>query len=148
ALELASRARLLLVQGFLVRRIAALGTPEAIALLVERLGKPGADLGLRRAILRGLNEAVKGRRQGAMPVDWATVSRSVAEVHDAEIQLQANTLALTLGDAVAQDRPRRRLSDGTLGLDQRRAALDALLRVHDLGLPPVLQALLSEQALR
>jgi putative membrane-bound dehydrogenase-like protein len=148
ALELVTRARLPLVQGFLVRRIAALGTPEAIALLVDRLGKPGAGLPLRRAILRGLNEALKGRRQVAMPAAWPTVSRGLAELHDPEIQVQASTLALTFGDTVAQDRTRRRLSDRTLGLDQRRAALDALLRVHDPGLPPVLQALLSEPALR
>jgi hypothetical protein len=48
ALALASQARIPLVQTFLIRRIAALGTPEAIALLVDGLGRT-SDLALRGA---------------------------------------------------------------------------------------------------
>src|SRR5207249_2193416 len=43
ALRLASSAKLPLLLPYMVRRIGAIGSPEAFALLVESLGKAGSD---------------------------------------------------------------------------------------------------------
>src|SRR5205085_552423 len=71
ALELAAGARVPQLLPFMVRRIGSTGTPEAVALLVGTLGKAGDAT--RLAVLRGLNEALKGRRQVAMPAAWPDV---------------------------------------------------------------------------
>ena len=61
----------------MVRRVAAIGTPEAIALLVEAVGEAETDP-VRLTIVEGLNEALKGRRQVAMPAAWPEVFAGAA----------------------------------------------------------------------
>lgn len=147
ALELAAAARLPMVRTFLVRRIASLGAHESVALLVDGL-KRADDPSLRMAILRGLNEALKGRRQVAMPDAWPGVFSDLSKGNDPEIRDQANALALTFGDPMALKDARGRLLDRGAGLPTRRAALEALVKVHDPALAGTLQALLDEPGLR
>src|SRR5262249_48153599 len=69
ALEVAAKSKLPNLLPFIVRRIGSSGTPEAIALLVEALGKAD-DVNVQLAFLRGLQDALKGRRQVDMPKAW------------------------------------------------------------------------------
>ena len=62
----------------MVRRIGAAGTPEALALLVKGLSEANDD-GTRLTILRGLGEALKGRRQVPMPETCPQVFARLAE---------------------------------------------------------------------
>ena len=147
ALALASVAKIPVVQTFLVRRIASIGTPEAVALLVDGVSRARAPA-LRRSIVVGLNEALQGRRQVTMPEGWPAVYVELSRDDDPTIRTQANALALTFGDVSALDRARNRLADRGAGLGARRAELESLLKVHDSALAPTLQALLDEPGLR
>ncbi len=147
ALRLAAEARIPLVREFLVRRLAAIGSQAAIAQLADAL-KSAKDDAFRLSILRGLNEALKGRRQVAMPAHWPMVYYQLSMNSDAKIRTEAKALALTFGDPAAFDSIRKTLSDPKAAIGARQAALTDLLRVHDPKLAPTLQVLLSEPALR
>jgi putative membrane-bound dehydrogenase-like protein len=134
--------------GYMVRRIASAGTPEAIALVVRQLGQGGQDP-VRLAILRGLNEALKGRRRVDMPANWAEVyARVVGSTGDAEVRTLAKMLAVTFGDERAFADLRRVLADARSEPPARQQALAALVGAGDPQLPPLLHKLLTEPALR
>lgn len=147
ALALADQARIPQVQTFLVRRIASLGTNEAIASLVGMLKKT-ESAPVRLAILEGINESLKGRRQVAMPEAWPEVAKTLANRGDARIVAEAKALALTFGDPAALASMREVLANRGAELGLRRGALADLLRVHDPKLAPTLQSLVAESPLR
>jgi putative membrane-bound dehydrogenase-like protein len=146
ALDLAQRSKVPTLLPFMARRIAAGGKPEAVALLVNALGGTEAD-GVRRAMLDGLQEGLKGRRQVAAPAAWADVYPRLADSKDVEVRKQALALGLKFGDPAALLRMRSLLSTPGDG-SQRLYALTALLEVHDEALPQLLQRLLAEPPLR
>ena len=144
-------ARFRSLLAFMVRRIAAIGTPEALDAAGRRsLAEPTKpDEQLTHAGRRS-NEALKGRRQVPMPESWPAVSATLAKRDDAEVRAQATALALTFGDPAAL-RPMRERAGRSPGADrpQRQQALDALLAVQrSRSWPPTLQALVAEPALR
>jgi putative membrane-bound dehydrogenase-like protein len=147
ALSLALDSKIPLVRSFLSRRVAAIGTPEAIALVVDRLGKTD-DPAARLALLEGLNEALKGRRRVAMPSSWPATSRAIEETGEPRARALADALSLTFGEPRASGRVRGVLADRSRPLDDRKSALAALLKVGDPELPATLQALLDEAAIR
>src|SRR5262249_29612354 len=130
ALTLATESRIPRVQSFLARRIAAAGTPEAIAMLIKALSRP-TEAALRVAILRGLNDALAGRRRMALPDGWSAVSAELTQSQNAEVRTLANSLAVTFGDPAALAAARRRLADRQANLAERRATLETLVKVHD-----------------
>ncbi|MDR3618446.1 MAG: DUF1080 domain-containing protein [Paludisphaera borealis] len=147
ALDLALNSKLPGLLPYSVRRVAALGTPEAFELLVEALGKAGTDP-VRLTILEAVNQSLQGRRQVDMPRSWPSVFEKLGASPDAKIRSQATSLAVTFGDPAALGSLRASLSDASKDLRSRQDALVALLKAHDPGLAPVLRALLSESSLR
>jgi putative membrane-bound dehydrogenase-like protein len=147
ALALAIDAKLGSILPFMVRRIASAGTPEALDLLVAALGR--ARYGIEGTILRGVNEALKGRRQVAKPAGWdAAFARVMERASDPEVRSQALSLAVTFGDPKAFAELRGVVQSATANLSQRQNALSALLGAKDKELPPVLRKLVGEPALR
>jgi putative membrane-bound dehydrogenase-like protein len=146
ALSLAVDAKLESILPFMVRRIATAARPEAIELLVTTLGNVREPL--YGTFLRGINEALKGRRQVAMPAGWDTVFAKVMQSRDAEVRSQALSLAVTFGDPKAFAELRYVLQSATADFGQRQNALSALLGAKDKELPPVLRKLIGEPALR
>ena len=106
----------------MVRRVAAIGTPEALALLVDALGKvetPAQRLGVARGDQRGAEGAPPGRR---CPAAWPEVFAALAKDADPEVRSQATALGLTFGDASALAALRAVLADpkADAGLGRRR----------------------------
>jgi putative membrane-bound dehydrogenase-like protein len=147
AARLAADAKMLPLRSFMARRIGAIGTPEAIALLVDEVGRAGTSAA-RSAILRGVNEAMKGRRRVAMPAAWPAVAGAIAKDADPEVRSQATALGVTFGDPAALAAMRRVLDDRRAATALRREALAALLKARDPELAHALQTLLSDPALR
>jgi putative membrane-bound dehydrogenase-like protein len=129
---------------FMVRRIGAIGTPESLDLLVGLLSGGARD----RTILGELKEALKGRRQVAMPKSWPAAFESLMKSSDQQIREHALSLATTFGDARAFDRLRGMLGAADISLESRKAALDSLIAARDPQLPPYLHALLDNAGLR
>jgi putative membrane-bound dehydrogenase-like protein len=147
AAALASEAKIPLVQSFMTRRIASIGTGPALALLVRDLAR--ATDGTRRLeILREMNEALKGRRTVEMPLEWAAAYKTLVNDRDAEVRSQATALGVTFGDPAAFETMRSTLADERAETGQRREALVALVKARDAKLAPTLQAIVSERALR
>ena len=147
ALKLALNAKLPRLLPFMVRRVSAIGTPEAIALLVRAIGVAETDP-VRLTLVEGLVEALKGRRHVAMPAGWSIVFATLRQTDNERLRSQAFALALTFGDPAALTVMRSTLDDRKQDLARRRDALTALLKAHDPELPDALRGLLAEPPLR
>lgn len=147
ALSLASRSRVPPLLSYMVRRIGSPGTADAIRLLVEALGRVD-DESVQRAFLRGLNDALKGRRQVARPDAWTEAFARLVRSKNTEVRSQALNLAVTFGDASASGELRRVVADTKAESQARKNALSALLAAGDKELATVLQQLVREPTLR
>jgi putative membrane-bound dehydrogenase-like protein len=146
AARLASSARIPLIPRFMARRIAALGTPESLAVLVEELRRAASSAG-REAILIGIEEGLRGRRRVAMPAAWPEVFAALAVDADARVRSRSVALALTFGDPSARATLRRVLADARADIPLRREALAALLKVKDPALAATLRGLVKDPGL-
>ena len=127
---LAARTSIPRLQEFMARRIAALGTPESLALLVGELDRAAASA-RRLTLLVGIEEALRARRQVAMPAAWPAVFKTLVSDPDAGVRSRAVALGVNFGDAAAQESLRRVLIDSKASPDDRRQAMAALLKVKD-----------------
>ncbi len=134
------------LQEFIARRIAALGTPESLALLVDELGH-AASSARRLALLIGIEEALRGRRQVSMPAAWPGVYKTLTSDPDAAVRSRAVALGVNFGDPAAQESLRRVLADSNASPGDRRQAMAALLKVKDPGLVAVLHGLVRHPQL-
>jgi putative membrane-bound dehydrogenase-like protein len=136
--------------AFAMRRFGAVGTPAAVGELTDMLrsGKEFNSPEQQLAILRGLQESVKGKRTADAPKGWADAYGKLRQSNNAEVRQTALSLAVTFGDAAAMDSLRKTLTDASAAAPARQAALAALLDVRDKQLPAVLQGLLADAAVR
>ncbi len=147
ALALAGAAKLPNLLPFTTRRIAALGTPEALASIVGAL-RDATTPEARKAILAGLDEALQGRRRVDMPAGWTEAFAMLSKDSDEAIRLRAVAIGATFGDEQALGVLRSVLSDADRPAPRRQEALAALLKARDAKLPPVLHRLVVARALR
>ena len=147
ALDLALASKVPPLPQFMVRRISSAATPEALALVIERLAAVKDD-SLHLAILRGLKDGLKGRRNLAMPKNWPTAYALLVDSKNADVKSTAIALATTFGDPKAFAALREILASGKSAPASRQEALASLLAARDKQLPPVLQQLLDDTDLR
>jgi putative membrane-bound dehydrogenase-like protein len=147
ALALAARSRVPALLPFMVRRVAALGTSPALALLLKRLGQ-AEDARGRLLYLRAMQQGLEGQRDLPRPSQWAKVFAALSASTDAEVRNRAVALGAAFGDPRAFDELRRVLADGKTRAELRRQALAALVAGRDAKLPLVLHKLVSDRALR
>src|SRR5258706_1725993 len=129
------------------RRVAAIGTPEALAAITQTLSR-AADDKQRLDILSGLSVALKGQRSVNMPAGWESIESTLSTSANSEVRALTQSLSLTFGSSKALAALRKTLTDSAADPSARRTSLDSLLGAKDAGLPPMLQALLHEPALR
>ncbi|HEY2840290.1 MAG TPA: PVC-type heme-binding CxxCH protein [Pirellulales bacterium] len=147
ALRLATESPVAPLAAFMARRVASAGTPQAYALVVERIAASD-DKRAHAALLDGLLASLRGRRKVDMPQAWPKALARIRKTGDAETAHAALSLAITFGDTSAMDDMRRLVADDKAPLEQRQSALSALLKVRDASLPPTLQRLIADAALR
>ncbi|MGC1275331.1 MAG: PVC-type heme-binding CxxCH protein [Planctomycetaceae bacterium] len=143
AMELVDDSAVPLVREYALRRIADIGSEEAVAFLVESLGK-AETANRQREFLAAINEALKGKRSFPMPEPWANVYSQLSKQDDAEVKQLARVLAVTFGDPNALDQMRSILTDGDAPAEARTAALESLLGARDKQLAAVLQPLVTD----
>lgn len=147
ALKLAENAKLPNLLNFMMRRTAALNTPEAFAAITKSLLRLGSD-SQRLEALNGLSAALKGQRRVAMPPGWADVETAFATSTNPEVRAQLQSLSLTFGSTTALTSLRKTLLDKSTDATARRMAFDSLLAIKDAELPPLLRQLLSDPELQ
>ena len=131
------------LRPFALRRIAAIGTPESIAIVVDAIGHTTDSAG-RRIALDAVNTALQGRRRVEPPAGWPAVFASMLNDPDESVQTGAIALGTTFGDARALASLREVLIDANQPPARRAEALAALLKARDPELPPLLLALAVE----
>jgi putative membrane-bound dehydrogenase-like protein len=147
ALDLALASKVPPLPRFMARRVSSVATPEALALVVDRLAKT-KDQAIQLAILRGMQDALKGRRDVAMPANWPTTFAALAASKNGVLHSAATTMAVTFGDAKAFAALREQIASSRNAPAARQEALATLLAARDNELVPVMHKLLDDSALR
>lgn len=144
---LAKNSRIPLIESYTLRRIADIGTEEAVAFLVQQLGE-AKTADRQRVFLDSINSALRGRRKFPMPEPWTAVGKKLINSQDPLVRSRSLSLAVTFGDPAAMQRLREIAVDQKSDLAGRKAALASLLGAQDPQLVPILIGLLDEKNLR
>jgi putative membrane-bound dehydrogenase-like protein len=142
--------RIPLLREFLVRRVASFASPEALHAVVALLSSNARKPAEKKLLLRNILIGLKGRRQVDKPANWdnLTEQQALLASDDVELRSLARSLAAVFGDSRAFRQLRLDLVSSQTDLSTRQAALTTLLDARDKDLPPLLQRLLGEKALR
>ena len=144
--EMISLAKLPLLREYLARRLTLLND-SGLAHPVGALGQVKVAE-IHRDILRGVQEALHGRRDVAMPGGWPAVRRKLMQSSLAEVREKAILLSVVFGDAEAIEESRKTITDRAAPLATRQAAIEALVYKKDAQLVPILQAAISDPGIR
>lgn len=145
--ELAKKSKIPLIESYTLRRIADIGTEEAVAFLVQQLGQ--AETAVRQKMfLDSINKALRGRRKFPMPEPWAVVGKKLIASQDPSVKSQTLALAVTFGDPEAMQKLREIIVNQKSELLLRKSAIASLLGVQDPKLVSILISLLDEKRLR
>ncbi len=147
ALGLSCGKTIPLLREFMLRRVAALGTPAALTALVDRLSN-AADEDQQAAILQGLRQGLEGLRNVRPPQTWPAVASKLIASSSDDVAAQAVALGVKFGDQASFTWLRERAASRDANLEARRDALETLVEAKDPQLVPTLFALLGEPALR
>jgi putative heme-binding domain-containing protein len=121
--------------------------PSGLAALVELLGQvdePDFQLDL----LKGMHEALEGRRQEKMPDGWGQTYPKLAKSPSAAVRDKAQRLALIFGDRQALMALQKSMLDTKAPPEARRRAITLLAENKAAGLAPTLHKLLADPATR
>ncbi|MCA9020907.1 MAG: DUF1080 domain-containing protein, partial [Planctomycetaceae bacterium] len=144
---MAKSSRIPLIESYTLRRIADIGTEDAVAFLVQQLGE--ADTADRQKVfLDSINSALRGRRKFPMPEPWSVVGKKLINSKDPLVRSQSLSLAVTFGDPAAMQQLREIAGNPKSDLAGRKAALASLLGAQDPQLVPILITLLDDKNLR
>jgi putative membrane-bound dehydrogenase-like protein len=145
AVALLTKARIPLVRQYVARRLES--TPRGLEMLATTLAASD-DAAVQQDILRGLHEAIQGRRQLKPPAGWAAAQRKLVASPDTEVRQKALLLSVIFGDAEALATVRKTAADPTAKDDDRRTALQMMLEVRADDLLPLLRELLVDKVMR
>jgi putative heme-binding domain-containing protein len=106
------------------------------------------DAEVQRDVLRGMADALAGRRAVGAPAGWPALHRKLRASPDAEVRERSLALSVLFGDPQALAELRRVVEDGKADASARGRALDTLLDKRADGVPQLLRRLLDEPALR
>lgn len=147
AVALAVQSRIPLVRELISRRLGLMPNTATLEPLVAALGT-SSDVAFQADLLRGLFEALNGRRNVAMPKEWKKVSPKLHSSTQAEVREKSLILSLIFGNGEAVTALRKTAADPQATLGDRRLALQALSQHRDAELLPVLRQLLADEQLR
>jgi putative heme-binding domain-containing protein len=121
--------------------------PRGLEPLVRVLASSD-DAEVQRDVLRGMHEALQGRRQAAAPAGWSAVARKLSASPDAEVRAISMQLSVLFGDPEALAALRKVAADAKAAEEARRSALQALVDRRVEGLLPLLRDLVADRVLR
>ncbi len=101
-------------------------TSRALAPLVRILADSD-DIAVQLDVLRGMHEALQGRRNVTAPEGWSEVYRKLASSKNAEVREKVLQLSVLFGDPQALAALRRTAADPKADATARRNALQTLI---------------------
>jgi putative membrane-bound dehydrogenase-like protein len=157
AVSLLEKARIPSVRRLFARRLASLAQDarqhrddeirdplDTLALFLARSTKQEAS----RDVLRGMCDALQGRRNVKAPKDWAEVYQKLAASKDAEVREKALVLSVLFGSSKALLALRKTAADPKAREAERRRALQTLVEKRPADLIPLLRDLLADRVMR
>jgi putative heme-binding domain-containing protein len=123
-------------------------TPARSLAPLVRILTDSNDSAVQRDVLRGMYEALQGRRNVTAPEGWSTVYRKLADSKNAEIREKVLQLSVLFGDPQALAALRKTAADPKAATSARRSALQTLVEKRPPDLLPLLRKLLTDRALR
>jgi putative heme-binding domain-containing protein len=106
------------------------------------------DVSIQRDVLRGMADALAGRRNVAAPKGWSAVHRKLMASKDAEVRERTLALSVLFGDPQALEELQRTVEDDKAGAGVRARALQTLLDKRAPRAPALLRQLLDDPDLR
>jgi putative heme-binding domain-containing protein len=106
------------------------------------------DSAVHLDVLRGMHEALQGRRHVAAPQGWSAVYGKLANNKNAEIREKVLQLSVLFGDPQALTALRKTAADPRADAATRRTALQSLVENRPPDLLPLLRKLLADPAVR
>ena len=138
----AAEAKLPKVRGWIARRSAELlaKNPTSLdALLAATSAKP---VEVKYDVVRGVLAGLAGQRKVAPPKDWNAYVVTLTSP-PADVAESLRTIGVVFGDGRALDEVRKLVYDGKATIEQRRAALEALIEAKPDDLRKVCESLLK-----
>ncbi|HEY7329957.1 MAG TPA: c-type cytochrome [Gemmataceae bacterium] len=117
---------------------------RTLAPLVRILAQSN-DAAVQLDILRGMHEALQGRRSAPAPEGWSQVYRKLAESEQMEIREKALQLSVLFGDPQALAVLRQTADDPRADAASRRTALQTLIEKQPADLLPLLRKLVGDR---
>jgi putative membrane-bound dehydrogenase-like protein len=146
--ELLFSSEIPLVRQNTARRLAASGDAKSLDRVAGLLTGVALTDDALLDLVRGLYEALRGQRNLKPPAAWAEAYQWLLRSPNVEVRRKAMVLALIFGDQKALATLRKRTSDKEAALEDRQAALQALIEVRAAELAPLLRDLLADTKLR
>src|SRR5688500_12504701 len=97
-------------------------------------------------ILKGISEALKGRRSVKMPDGWPKVAEKLARSPSADVRNLVQSLSTQFGDTASMEAAMKSAADTTADPDTRRKALASLVETKPKDLPAFLHTLIGDAA--
>jgi putative membrane-bound dehydrogenase-like protein len=121
--------------------------PEGVDGLVQLLGKETTTAATKEDILIGMTTALRGWRRAPAPATWPAIAARLATSQEETQTRLVRELSVVFGDGRALDELRQLAGAGNVSLDERRAALHALISARAENLDGLLQSLLQNRDL-
>jgi putative heme-binding domain-containing protein len=106
------------------------------------------DIAVQLDVLRGMHEALQGRRHVIAPEGWSAVYAKLAHSKNSEIREKVMQLSVLFGDPQALAALRKTAADPKADATTRRNALQALVENRSPDLLPLLRKLLTDRDVR
>lgn len=120
--------------------------PRALDALATLLADSD-DVGVQKDVLRGMADALAGRRNVAAPKGWSAVHKKLSASKDAEVRERVLTLSVLFGDPQAMADLRKTVEDDKADAGVRSRALLTLVEKRADGTPALLKKMLDDPKL-
>jgi putative heme-binding domain-containing protein len=143
-----SKIAIILIIGMVSVAVAdSPAASRALAPLVRILTETN-DPAVQLDVLRGMCEALQGRRNATAPEGWPAVHRKLVASSNAEIRAKTLQLSVLFGDPQALAALRQTANDPKAEISARRNALQTLIEKRPADLLPLLRKLIGDSAVR
>ncbi len=136
------KCRIPLVRQYIARRSADSPSRNPFG----RFLADSADATAQLDVLRGMYEALQGRRSATAPEGWSEVYRKLASCNNAEIREKVLQLSVIFGDPLALAALRQTAENPKADTTARRNALQTLIEKRPPDLLPLLRKLVADRA--
>jgi hypothetical protein len=111
---------------------------------LARLLADSDDVDVQKDVLRGMGEALAGRRNVTAPKDWSAVHKKLSASKDAEVRERVLALSVLFGDPQAMTALRKTVEDVKADAGARSRALQTLVEKRAEGTAALLKKMLDD----